>query len=198
MIKEIFLQLKTALLLLLFLIIMTGVIYPSIITIAGQFLFPWQANGSLLTVEHKMIGSELIGQSFTDPRYFWGRPSATQPYPYNALASSGSNDGPNNEAFIQILKARVASLTNNINEPFIPVDLITASGSGLDPDISPVAAYYQIPRIAKLRHLQEKTIYTLVQANTQRRLFFFLGEQTVNVLKLNLALDKLTYEKNIQ
>ncbi len=193
MYMELFKQIKIAFMLLILFTIITGLIYPTIITGIAQLLFPWQANGSLIKEKNNIIGSQLIGQSFTDAKYFWGRPSATTPYPYNASSSSGSNLGPSNPDLITAVKQRIeilrkADLQNN---QLIPVDLVTASGSGLDPEISPLAAYYQVPRIAKARGLSEKIIKTLVENNIQYRSFGILGEPRVNVLYLNRALDNL-------
>lgn len=187
-------EFKTALRLLVALTLLTGVIYPLIVTGIAQTLFSKQANGSLLTQGEKVIGSSLIGQSFTDPAYFWGRPSATSPLPYNGASSAGSNMGPTNPAFIKIMKTRVLALhkADPDNKDLIPVDLVTASGSGLDPEISPLAAFYQLPRIAKIRHLPEKDIEQLIQQQTISRTLCILGEPRINVLLLNLALDTLS------
>ncbi|TAK73092.1 MAG: potassium-transporting ATPase subunit KdpC [Gammaproteobacteria bacterium] len=181
-------QIKTAFILLLLLTILTGIIYPLMVTGVAQLLFPWKANGSLIERDGKVIGSVLIGQSFTDPAYFWGRPSATIPFPYNAAASSGSNMGPSNPDFLSTIKLRVAAFQKWDSQHFVPVDLVTASGSGLDSEISPEAAFYQVPRIAKLRHLSEAEVRVLVQSVLKERSFYFLGEPRVNVLQLNLAL----------
>lgn len=191
-------QIKTALILLLLLTILTGVIYPAIVTGVAQLLFPWRANGSLIAENHKIIGSLLLGQSFVSPQYFWGRPSATTPYPYNAANSSGSNLGPTNPALLAAVNARAANLrqssTQNQTAP-IPIDLVTASASGLDPDISPAAAFYQVPRIAKARNIPAADIQALIKKLMIPRVAGILGEPRVNVLQLNLALDKLTFEK---
>ncbi len=185
--------LKPALILLLLLTLVTGVIYPALVTVFAQTLFNFQANGSLLkNPQGQLIGSELIGQSFSDHHYFWGRPSATGPYPYNAAASSGSNLGPTNPALSAAISARIKALkaVDPDNKLAIPVDLITASGSGLDPHISLAAAEYQINRIAKLRKLDEETLRELVDAYTEDRQWLVFGEPRINVLKLNLALDQ--------
>jgi len=185
-------ELKTALLLFIFLSILTGIIYPLVVTGIAQTLFHKQANGSLIVQDGKLVGSYLIGQAVTDPAYFWGRPSATSPFPYNAASSSGSNMGPTNPAFLKLLRDRVLALQSldPENKQPVPVDLVTASGSGLDPDISPLAAFYQVPRVAKTRHLAEKDIQKLVQQQIIKRPLGLLGEPRVNVLQLNLALDK--------
>lgn len=184
-------QLRPALMMLLILTVLTGVMYPLAVTGVAQLLFPTQANGSLMTRDGKVIGSELIGQYFDEPKYFWGRPSATSPFPYNAAASSGSNLGPTNPVLIEAVKTRVAVLraADPGNEAPVPVDLVTASGSGLDPHISPAAALYQVHRVARVRGVQESQVKDLVALHTEGRQFGLLGEPRVNVLKLNLALD---------
>ena len=173
--------------------ILTGLVYPMVVTGIAQWIFPHQANGSLMEQNGQMIGSELIGQSFTELWYFWGRPSATAPYPYNAAASSGSNLGPTNPALEQAVQARVNALqaADPENRLPIPVDLVTSSASGLDPHISVAAAYYQVPRVARARNLSEEQVRRLVQQNIQGRQLGFLGEPRVNVLTLNMALDGL-------
>jgi K+-transporting ATPase ATPase C chain len=185
-------QLKPAIILFVLLSVLTGVIYPAVVTGLAQLLFPDQANGSLMTdSDGKPTGSSLIGQTFSSPGYFWGRPSATGPFPYNAGASSGSNLGPTNPALVDAVKARIQALkeADPDNKTLIPVDLITASGSGLDPHISPAAAAYQINRVAKVRNLKPEQLSTLVDANTESRQWGLFGEPRVNVLTLNLALD---------
>ncbi len=192
-------HLRPAIVLLLSLTLITGVIYPLIVTGIAQAIFPHQANGSLIAQSGKTVGSELIGQSFDDPKYFWGRLSATGTDPYNAFnaqnltASSGSNYGPSNPALLDAVKARIAALkaADPNNTAPIPVDLVTASGSGLDPDISVAAALYQAPRVARLRGLSEEVVVNLVKQYTQGRQLGFLGEPRLNVLELNLALDQL-------
>lgn len=184
-------QIRPALLMLAILTILTGVMYPLAVTGLAQLLFPGQANGSLIVRDGHVIGSGLIGQSFDKPEYFWGRPSATAPFPYNAAASGGSNLGPTNPALIDAVKARAAALhaADPGNELPIPVDLVTASASGLDPHISPAAAFYQLQRVARVRGLEERTLYALLRQHTEGRQFGVLGERRVNVLQLNLALD---------
>jgi len=186
-------QIRPALMALLIFTVLTGLVYPLVVTAIAQLVFPHQANGSLIVVNGKTVGSTLIGQQFTDPKYFWGRLSATGPYPYNAAASSGSNLGPTNPALLDEVKARIAALkaADPGNTQLIPVDLVTSSGSGLDPDISIAAALYQLPRVARLRGLSESALRTLVDKHTQGRTLGFLGEPRVNVLQLNLALDGL-------
>jgi K+-transporting ATPase ATPase C chain len=173
--------------------LLTGILYPLFITGIAQAFFPHQANGSLILNNGQVLGSQLIGQEFDDPRYFWGRLSATSPYPYNAASSSGSNLGPTNPALIAEVKTRIADLraADPSNTAPIPVDLVTSSGSGLDPDISVAASEYQIPRVAEARGLSENVIRALVNKYTQGRQFGIFGEPHVNVLELNLALDEI-------
>ncbi|NDL64378.1 potassium-transporting ATPase subunit KdpC [Acerihabitans arboris] len=186
-------QLRPALILLVLLTLITGVVYPLLTTQLAQWWFPAQANGSLLDAGGENRGSALIGQTFTRPEYFQGRPSATGDTPYNPLASSGSNLSANNPALDDVVKQRVAALrvANPRADGPIPVDLVTASASGLDPDISPQAAQWQAPRVAATRHLPQERVRQLIEDHTSRPLLGFLGEPTVNVLKLNLALDDL-------
>ena len=192
-------QLRPAFFMLLILTLITGVLYPLAVTGIAQVVFPHQANGSLIMANGKTIGSELIGQQFDDPIYFWGRISATGTFAYNAFnaenltASSGSNYGPLNPALIDMVQARIDALkaADPDNTLPIPVDLVTASGSGLDPHISVAAALYQVHRVASARGLSEADVQSLVEQNTEGRQFGFLGEPTVNVLQLNLALDNL-------
>ncbi len=168
--------------------LLTGVVYPACVTLVGQAAFPEQAQGSLVVVDGKVLGSTLIGQSYTEPGLFWGRPSATQPYAYHASASAGSNLGPNNPALMERIGEQARRLREAGSDAPIPVDLVTASGSGLDPDISPAAALYQVPRVAKARGLSEDTLRALVWAHVEDRTLGVLGEPRVNVLALNLAL----------
>jgi len=173
--------------------ILTGLVYPLAVTAIAQALFSHRANGSLIVHNGKTVGSALIGQPFEDPRYFWGRLSATAPFAYNAGASSGSNLGPTNEALSKTVQSRVDVLraADPGNEAPIPVDLVTASGSGLDPHISAAAALYQVRRVARTRGLDKDTIRRLVEQHTEGRQLAILGEPRVNVLTLNLALDAL-------
>ncbi len=186
-------QIRPSLLMLVILTVITGLIYPLLVTGIAQVVFPRQANGSLIMKKGQAIGSELIGQPFDDPKYFWGRLSATSPVPYNAAASSGSNLGPTNPALITEVQGRIDALkaADPTNTQPIPVDLVTSSGSGLDPDISIAAALYQVPRVARVRGLGEATVRQLVDRNTKGRDLAVLGEPRVNVLELNLALDGL-------
>jgi len=183
--------LRQAFVLLLLMTVITGVLYPLAATGLAQLIFPQQASGSLIVRNGKPVGSVLIGQSFTDPKYFWGRPSATAPNAYNAGASSGSNLGPTNPALTEAVKQRIAALraADPGNQALVPVDLVTASGSGLDPEISPAAAQYQLARVARARGLDPARVQALVNACTRGRQFGLLGEPRVNVLQLNLALD---------
>ena len=169
----------------------TGVAYPALVTAIGQLVFSHQANGSLIVKDGKAVGSTLVGQPFDDPKYFWGRPSATSPFGYNAGASGASNLSPTNADLIKAVQGRVDALraADPGNAAPVPVDLVTGSGSGLDPHISPAAALYQVGRVAKARKLDEGTVRRLVAQHTAGRQFGFLGEPRVNVLALNLALD---------
>jgi K+-transporting ATPase ATPase C chain len=175
----------------LVLTLVTGVAYPLVVTGAAQALFPAQAAGSLVERDGKPVGSALIGQNFSDPKHFWGRPSATSPMAYNAAASSGSNQGPLNPALTDAVKGRIEALraADPGNTAPVPVDLVTASASGLDPHISPAAARYQVARVAKARSLPADRVQALVDQQTQAPLLGLLGEPRVNVLRLNLALD---------
>jgi potassium-transporting ATPase KdpC subunit len=185
-------EVRTALATLAAFTLLTGIAYPLLVTGLAQVLFPRQANGSLIVVDGKVVGSELIGQNFSESKYFWPRPSATAPTPYNAGASSGSNYGVLNPNLQKSLNERIQVLrtTDPTNTLPIPVDLVTASGSGLDPHISPASAVFQAPRIARVRNLPLPKVHHLIQQHTSARQFGFLGEPTVNVLGLNLALDK--------
>jgi len=171
--------------------VITGIVYPLIVTGIAQAVFPFQANGSLIVKDGKPVGSALIGQPFDDPKYFWGRPSATTPFAYNAGSSSGSNLSPTNPDLVKAVQGRVDALraADPGNAAPVPVDLVTASGSGLDPDISPAAALYQTPRVARARGLDPERVRELIGRHTQGRSLGVLGEPRVNVLALNLALD---------
>jgi K+-transporting ATPase ATPase C chain len=184
-------ELRPALVSFLLLTVITGVVYPLVVTGIGQAVFSDAANGSLIREGDKSVGSRFIGQPFSDPKYFFGRPSATAPQPYNGAASSGSNLGPTNPTLATIIGDRVAALRalDPENKAAVPVDLVTASGSGLDPHISPAAAEYQVPRVARMRNRPEAEIRGLVRQATEGRTFGILGEPRVNVLLLNLALD---------
>ena len=187
---------KPAVLLLLLLTLLTGVIYPLVVTAFAQLFYADKANGSLIVdTKGQAVGSTLIGQSFTQAKYFWGRASATSPYPYNAAASSGSNLGPTNPALMDTVNARVKTLqaSEPSNKAAVPVDLVTASASGLDPHISLAAADYQIKRVAKARNMDENKLRELVNAQTETRQWFIFGEPRINVLQLNLALDQATH-----
>ena len=187
-------HLRPAIVLLVLFTVLTGLAYPAVVTAIAQLTMPGKANGSLIVADGKPVGSELIGQPFSDPKHFWSRPSATSPYPYNASASSGSNQGPTNPALTDAVAARIKALrdTDPDNKAPVPVDLITASASGLDPHISPAAAEYQVSRVAKARGVAPERVRELVAQATEGRQLGFLGEPRVNVLKLNLALDKLS------
>lgn len=184
-------HLRPCLVLFVLLTLLTGVAYPALITVIAQVVFPHQANGSVLERDGKPVGSALIGQTFDDPTYFWGRPSATGPTGYNSAASTGSNLGPTNPALLDAIKGRVEAMRAAHPDQTGPVpgDLVTASGSGLDPHISPAAAEYQVTRVAKARGLQEAKVQKLVTQHTEGRTFGVLGEPRVNVLRLNLALN---------
>ncbi len=187
-------HLRTSLIALVVFTALCGVVYPLAVTVAAQLLFPEKANGSLLYRNGRPVGSDLIGQQFTAARYFWGRPSATSPFAYNASSSAGSNYGPLNPALIDSVQTRAGRLKvqDPSNPAKIPVDLVTASGSGLDPDISVAAALYQVPRVARAREMTQEEVRDLVGRLTEGRQLGFLGEARVNVLRLNLALDDLS------
>ena len=184
-------HLRPAVMLLIVLSVVTGVVYPLVVTVIAQVVFPWQANGSLVTKDGKVVGSALIGQPFDDPKYFWSRPSATSPFPNDAGASSGSNLSPTNPALIKAVQDRVDALraADPGNTAPVPVDLVTASGSGLDPHISPAAALYQVTRVAAARKVDAAQVRALVERHIEGRTLGILGEPRVNVLALNLALD---------
>jgi K+-transporting ATPase ATPase C chain len=182
---------RPALSLFVLLTAITGVAYPLLVTGAAQLAFPTQAAGSLIVKDGKPVGSSLIGQNFADPKYFWGRPSATAPMPYNGVGSGGSNLGPLNPALVDAVKGRVDALkaADPGNTALVPVDLVTASASGLDPHISVAAAEYQAARVARVRGMAPEAVHKLVERHTEGRMLGFLGEPRVNVLALNLALD---------
>jgi len=186
-------MLRPALTVFIVLSVVTGLLYPGLVTGIARAVFPHQAAGSLIVKDGKTVGSELIGQPFSDPKYFWGRLSATAPMPYNGTASGGSNLGPTNPALTDAAKARIDALreADPDNKAPVPVDLVTASGSGLDPHISPAAASYQAVRVARLRGLSIEKVESLIAANTDGPGLAVFGEPAVNVLKLNLALDGL-------
>ena len=185
---------RPVLVILLVMTVLTGVLYPALVTGVAGLAFPDRARGSLVAgASGEVVGSRLIGQAFSSDRYFWGRPSATPERPYNAMASSGSNLGPTNPELLRLVRARVADLkaAHPTNTAPVPVDLVTASGSGLDPDISPDAAYYQASRVARARGLDEETVRGLVRRHITERTLGLFGERRVNVLELNIALDRL-------
>jgi K+-transporting ATPase ATPase C chain len=186
-------ELRPALMVFLLLTVITGVIYPGVVTVVGRVFFASEVSGSIVEHDGRAVGSSLLGQPFTNSKYFWSRPSATSPQPYNGSASSGSNLGPTNPAFEAAVRDRIAALrvVGAGNTRPVPGDLVTGSGSGLDPHISPAAAEYQVARVARARGLDEAQVRRLVQDATEGRTFGVLGEPRVNVLKLNLALDAL-------
>ena len=185
---------RDAFLMLAVLTLLTGVAYPLLVTGLAQMLFPGQAQGSLLMQGDRIVGSALVGQPFSDPKYMWGRPSGTTPMPYNAAASTGTNLGPMNPALADAVTSRVAALraADPGNARPVPVDLVTASGSGLDPHVSPAAADWQVERVARARGIDAARVRALVLQHTEGRQLGFLGEPRVNVLRLNLALDRMT------
>ncbi len=187
--------LRPAITLFILLSLVTGIVYPFVVTGIARVVFAEQATGSLILKDGKAVGSALIGQNFTDPKYFWGRPSATGPYPYNATASSGSNQGPLNPALVDAVKARIDALraADPGNAKPVPADLVTASASGLDPHISPDAAEYQAARVAKARGLPQSKVTALIDQHTEGRQWGLFGEPCINVLKLNRALDNETH-----
>jgi K+-transporting ATPase ATPase C chain len=184
---------RPAIVLFLLLTVLTGVVYPLVVTGLANVLFPAKAQGSLIMRGNTAVGSRLIGQNFSDPKYFWSRPSATTPQPYNGVGSTGSNLGPLNPALTDAVKARIQALraADPANARPIPVDLVTSSGSGLDPDISLAAAYYQAARVARVRGVAVAAVERLIASHAQGRFLGILGEPRVNVLELNLALDSL-------
>jgi K+-transporting ATPase ATPase C chain len=185
-------ELRPALLALLVFTVLTGLLYPLAVTAVARVIFPAQSGGSLIVRDGRVVGSSLIGQPFSDPKYFWGRPSATGPFPYNAGASSGSNLGPTSKALREAVAKRIEALRAadpSATGP-IPVDLVTAPGSGLDPHISPAAAEFQVRRVARVRGANEDAVRRLVRQHTQGRQFGIFGEPRVNVLELNLTLDQ--------
>jgi len=185
-------ELRKLLVVFLVLTAITGILYPLGVTMLAQLFFPYRANGSLISSGGRILGSELIGQAFTGPGYFWARPSATASGPYNALASSGSNLGPLNPGLLADVQNRIRLVedADPLHSTPVPVDLVTASGSGLDPHISVMAALYQVPRVARARHLSEEKVRVLVEHNIEGRQLGFLGEPRVNVFRLNIALDE--------
>jgi K+-transporting ATPase ATPase C chain len=197
MLKEIGIQIRLSAVFLAVFTVLAGFLYPSLVTLLGHMFFPHQAGGSLIQVKGQIVGSELIGQPFSDPHYFWSRPSATSPTGYNAASSSGSNLGPTNPVLLDAVKGRVDTLrkADPDNQGPVPMDLVTTSASGLDPQISPAAAEYQAARVAKTRHLEPAEVEKLIAQNTQDRWLGFIGDPGVNVLKLNLALDALSQKK---
>lgn len=184
-------ELRIAIVSFLLLTVVTGIVFPGLVALVAAVAFPGQAGGSLIRVDGKVVGSRLIGQAFSSPKYFWGRPSATGPMPNNGAVSSGSNQGPLNPALVSAVEGRIAELraADPGNMKPVPVDLVTTSGSGLDPQISIAAAEFQVPRVARERGLPEARVREQVSAATEGRTFGMLGEPRVNVLQLNLSLD---------
>jgi potassium-transporting ATPase KdpC subunit len=191
-------HLRIGLILFFLFTLLTGVVYPLVVTAISQIVFSHRANGSMVARNDQPIGSELIGQQFDDPRYFWGRPSATEKVPYNAASSSGSNLGPTNPDLLKTIKERIEAIRQAHPDQTgpVPIDLVTASASGLDPHISPAAAEYQVGRVAKARGMTEDFVRQLVASHTEGRTLGLLGEPRVNVLRLNLALDKASQSKD--
>ncbi len=186
-------HLRAAFLLVLIFTVITGLLYPLLVTGIAQVAFPEKANGSLIHKDGRIVGSRLIGQQFTAPQYFWSRPSATTPYAYNGGSSTGTNYGPLNPALLDVAKQRLQDLrsADSTSTSPVPVDLVTSSGSGLDPDISVAAALYQVHRVSRSRNIPEDFVRRIVEEHTQGRQLGFLGEPRVNVLELNLALDEI-------
>jgi len=195
-VKDLLTQLKISFKLLLLITLITGIIYPFLLTGLAQLFFPWQANGSIVYSKGQAIGSLLIGQGFSDDKYFWSRPSATAPVPYDPANSNASNLGPSNPAFLSLVQSRVRQWQTSATylTLFLPVDLVTASASGVDPDISILAAYYQVPRVAQARHLSEEALLALIERQKIHRTLRLFGELRINVLQLNLALDQLNHD----
>jgi K+-transporting ATPase ATPase C chain len=191
MFKEILQQTRLSLIFVILFTLLTGLIYPGLVTLVSQTIFSKQASGSLIELNGKKVGSELIGQNFDAPQYFWGRPSATTPYAYNGANSGGSNSGPTNPDFINTVKGRVEALrkADPDNNGPIPMDLVTASASGLDPHISVAGAFYQVGRVAQARKMEVRRVKDLIDLCTEKPWLGFVGDPVVNVLKLNLALD---------
>lgn len=193
---EILKQFRVAVMFFMFFALICGIIYPSFITVIAQQFFPWQANGSIIEADGKKIGSTLIGQNFTSHKYFWGRPSATLPFPYNAEASMGSNLAPSNFMLMSQVKDRVKYL--KLEDPkynkTIPIDLVTSSASGLDPEITVRGALMQLQRVAVARGIDDRKVYELIMQNTRGKKFWIFGLERINVLQLNLELDKLSKE----
>ncbi len=196
MLRETLAQLKPACLLLLALTLLTGIAYPAAVTLLGNALFQDQAQGSLIRSNGRVLGSRLVGQPFHAPGYFWPRPSATAPMPYNAASSSGSNLGPLNPALAESVEQRVADLVATGGGRTVPLDLVTTSASGLDPHISPEAALYQVSRVAQARNLPEESVRNLVERRKEPRTWGLLGEPRVNVLLLNMDLDSLVQNRD--
>jgi potassium-transporting ATPase KdpC subunit len=202
MLTSIFKQVRQALTALLIFTILTGAIYPFVIIQIAQTFFAYKANGSLIKINDKYVGSELIGQYFYQPKYFWGRPSAISTFPYNAMDAKSSNLAPTSPTLLKTIKTRITLLQQSLPIPkstaALPIDLVTTSASGLDPHISQLAAFYQLPRVAKARGLPEETIQKLITLCTESRTFQILGEPRVNVLRLNLALDRMENIKDLK
>lgn len=192
-------QLRPALVVLALLTVLTGLIYPAAVTGVARVAFPRASSGMVVERSGHVVGSELVGQPFTDPGYFWSRPSATGPFPYNAAASSGSNQGPTNPAFLEAVAGRVKALreADPGNDAPVPVDLVTASGSGLDPHISPAAAIYQVGRVARARGVSNGRVRQIVDELTEGRTLGFMGAPRVNVVRLNIALDEIAPRKAV-